>query len=144
MSKNLLRIVTLMAVLALVAVTFGAQPAKAADKVVVNWFVGLGTGTDPAQIPIEKDVVDKFNKSQDKIELKINIAASNQVAGDALSTLIASGNSPDIVGPVGVEGSNKFASEWMDLNPLITKTKYNISQFPQNVVNIYLENNGLY
>jgi len=144
MSKKLLRIVTLMAVLALVAVTFGAQTAKAADKVVVTWFVGLGTGTDPAQIPIEKAVVDKFNASQDKIELKINIAASNQVAGDALSTLIASGNSPDIVGPVGVEGSNKFASEWLDLKPLIAKTNYNISQFPQNVVNIYLEGNGLY
>jgi len=144
MSKNLLRIVTLMAVLALVAVSFGAQTAKAADKVVVTWFVGLGTGTDPAQIPVEKAVVEKFNASQDKIELKLNIAASNQVSGDALSTLIASGNSPDIVGPVGVEGSNKFASEWMDLKPLIEKTKYNIAQFPQNVVNIYLEGNGLY
>src|SRR5262245_15740939 len=142
MSKKLLTVLTLVAVASALLGT--GLHAKAADKTVVTWFVGLGTGTDKQEIPIEQAVVDKFNASQDKIELKINIAASNQVAPDALSTLIAAGTAPDIVGPVGVECSNNFAGEWRDLKQLVDKTKYKLAQFPQNGVNIYLEGNGLY
>lgn len=40
-----------------------------AQKTKVIWFVGLGTGSSADQIPIEKAVVERFNKSQDKIEL---------------------------------------------------------------------------
>jgi multiple sugar transport system substrate-binding protein len=132
-----------VALVTMLTLAVGTMPTKA-QKVTVTWFVGLGTGTDKAQIDPENALVDKFNKSQDAIELKINIAASNQVAPDALSTLIASGNAPDIVGPVGVAGSNSFHDEWLDLKPLVDKTKYNLAQFPENVVNIYLEGGGLY
>ncbi len=143
MSTKLVRTFTLLVIVAL-ALSGVSFKAHAADKTVVTWFVGLGTGTDKEQIDIENSVVAKFNKSQDAIELKINIAASNQVAPDALSTLIASNNAPDIVGPMGVEGANSFSGEWLDLQPLVTKTKYNIDQFPENVVKIYTEGNGLY
>lgn len=120
-----------------------ATPAKAAPT-VVTWFVGLGTGTDPAQTKAENAIVDKFNASHTDIQLKINIAADNQTAPSVLSTLIASGSAPDIVGPVGVAGSNAFPGEWLDLQPLVTKTKYDLSQFPKNVVGIYTEGTGLY
>ncbi len=143
MSTKLVRIISLFAIVAL-ALGGVSLKAHAADKVVVTWFVGLGTGTDKSQIDVENAVVDKFNKSQDAIELKINIAASNQVAPDALSTLIASGNAPDIVGPVGVAGSNSFPGEWLDLTAAIKKANYNTAQFPENVVKIYAEGNGLY
>src|SRR5262245_16916962 len=142
MSKKLLTVLTLVAVVGMLLGT--GMHTRAADKTVVTWFVGLGTGTDKEQIPVEQAVVDKFNASQDKIELKINIAASNQVAPDALSTLIASGNAPDIVGPVGVAGANSYPGEWLDLKPLVDKTKYNLAQFPQHVVNIYAEKDGMF
>ncbi len=143
MNKSAHKFALLVLVLATVLGLVGTTHVKAAP-ITVTWFVGLGTGTDPAQIDAQKAVVDKFNKSQSDIVLQINIAASNQVAPDALSTLIASGNAPDIVGPVGVQGSEMYASEWLDLKPLVDKTKYNIDQFPKNVVSIYERGTGLY
>jgi len=115
-----------------------AGPAKA-QKTVVTWFVGLGTGTNEQQIDVQNKVVENFNKSQDEIELKINIAASNQVAPPALGTLIASGNAPDIVGPVGFSGANLFSGQWLDLKPLVESTKYDLKQFPQSLVDLYNE-----
>jgi len=139
------RKLTLLAVAAATAITLaqGANQVKAA-KTTVTWFVGLGTGAQAAQIDAENKVVADFNAANPDIELKINIAASNQAAPDALSTLIASGNAPDIVGPVGVAGSNSFAGEWLDLNPLIKKTNYNMAQFPDAITKIYTEGNGQY
>ena len=45
------------------------QPPVPSGKVLIRWTIGLGTGTDPAQVPIENAVVADFNKSQDKIFL---------------------------------------------------------------------------
>jgi len=132
MSKKSLFVVLLIGLMALVV-----APTAAQDKTVVNWYVGLGTGTDPHQIDVQNATVDAFNKSQDKIDLKINIAASNQVAADALATLIAAGTAPDIVGPVGFDGSNQFAGQWLDLQPYVDKTKYDLGQFPKALVNLY-------
>src|SRR6266581_2797878 len=39
------------------------------NKVQIRWFVGLGTGTDPEQVPIEEKVVEAFNASHPKIQL---------------------------------------------------------------------------
>ena len=33
----------------------------AAEKVQIRWFVGLGTGTDPGQLPGQQKAVDDFN-----------------------------------------------------------------------------------
>lgn len=49
-----------------------AAPA-AGEKVQIRWFVGLGTGTDPNQLPGQEKLVEEFNASQDKIELVLEI-----------------------------------------------------------------------
>src|SRR5579871_864479 len=135
MNKYASKLILLAVALVTVAMLMqGIVPAKAAP-VTVTWFVGIGTGGDPAQKAAQDAVVKKFNDSHPDIQLVLNVV-DNKVAKDALSTLIASGNPPDIVGPVGVEGSNIYASEWLDLKPLVAKTNYNLAQFPENVVNI--------
>lgn len=133
MSKKSLFVVLLLVMMAALVVA----PTAAQDKTVVTWFIGLGTGTQPEQIDVQNAVVEAFNASQDAIELKVNIAASNQVAPDALSTLIAAGTAPDIVGPVGFDGSNQFAGQWLDLQPLVDSAGYDLAQFPENLVNLY-------
>jgi multiple sugar transport system substrate-binding protein len=98
--------------------TTEAAPAEAAapsgDRVQIRWFIGLGTGADAKQIPIEEELVKKFNESQDKIELVME-AVPNVSARDTLATQIASGNGPDIIGPVGWDGSNSFYGQYLDL-----------------------------
>lgn len=136
MRKSILAIL----MVALLAASFATQPARAADKVTITWFVGLGTGTQPEQQKVEDAVIEKFNKSQDKIELKVQYV-DNKVANDALATLLASNNAPDIIGPVGVQGSNGFAGNWLDLTDLIKKNNYNTAQFPEAILKIYQEGN---
>jgi len=56
-----------------------------------------------------------------------------------MDTLIASGHAPDIVGPVGVQGSEFYAGQWLDLTSEIAKNNYNTAQFPPAVMKIYTE-----
>jgi len=135
MSK--LRMVTILAVLiALMAGTI-LPGVQAQDKVKIIWFVGLGTGLDPAQLDPQNAAVEEFNSSQDAIELEVHYAGSNQTAPDELSVLIASGEAPDIVGPVGFTGSNSFQGQWLDLQPLVESAGYDLDQFPENLVDAY-------
>ena len=63
-------------------------------------------------------------------------------ANDALATQIGSGAGPDIVGPVGIGGANAFQGQWLDLAPLIQKTNYDLSGYPQDAVDIYKLDEG--
>lgn len=118
-------------------------PVAAQDRVVVQWFIGLGTGTNEQQLEAQAAAVEAFNASQDRITLETIIAASNQVAPDTLSTLIAGGTPPDIVGPVGFSGANLYAGQWLDLQPLVDASGYDLSIYPESLVDIYRTDEGL-
>lgn len=140
MSRKSLFSVMLVLVTALV---IGAvMPVAAQERVTITWFVGLGTGTNAEQIAIQEQVVADFNASQSEIELVLSIAASNETARDTLSTLLAAGTPPDIVGPVGVAGSNSFADQWADVEPLIENAGYDISVFDEALVELYRNADG--
>ncbi len=148
MAKKLTTILTI-AIVAVMVLSILPTPsqsapvAEAQDKVVVNWFVGLGTGTDPQQIAVQEDVVARFNESQDNIELVLNIAPNYDAARDTLSTLIASGEAPDIIGPVGTTGANAYAGSWLDLQPYVESSGYDLTQFPEAAVDFYRTEEGL-
>lgn len=108
----------------------------APGQVEIRWFIGLGTGTDPEQLTTEQEVVDEFNKTHPNIKLVTEIVTYEQ-AFDTLSTEIAGGNPPDIVGPVGVDGAESFHGMWLDLTSLIEKDKYDLTQFDEGAVNFY-------
>jgi multiple sugar transport system substrate-binding protein len=97
----------------------------------VRWFIGLGTGTQPEQVPAEDEWVEFFNAGQGEINLVHEIVA-NDVAFDTLKTQIAAGNPPDIVGPVGVRGSNEFVGIWLDLEDYLDI--YDMSDFSQGAI----------
>lgn len=111
-------------------------PPPIAGRTQVRWFIGLGTGNDPAQVTVEQAIVDKFNSSQDKIQLVLEVV-SYDASRDTLATELASGNPPDIVGPVGVSGAEAFHGQWLDLAPLIAKNNYDTSQFDKSAVEFY-------
>jgi multiple sugar transport system substrate-binding protein len=113
-----------------------ATTAPTGDKVQIRWFCCLGTGDDPAQVPTEQKVVDDFNASHPDIELILEIV-DYDAARDALSTQIASGNPPDIVGPVGTGGAEAYHGTWLDLTDLIQSHNYDLSQFGEGSVDFY-------
>jgi len=133
---------SLLVAMALLLVLTSIVPVFAQERVQVTWFVGLGTGTNQEQIDIQNQVAADFNASQDQVELVLNIAASNESARDLLSTLIASGQAPDIVGPVGVGGSNAYTEYWADLQPLVDATGFDLSGFDPALVDLYRTTEG--
>lgn len=106
------------------------------DRVQIRWFVGLGAGTDAPLIAAQEQIVADFNESQDEIELVLEIVDNDQ-AYDVLSTQIAAGNAPDIVGPMGIRGRASFPNAWLDLTPLIESTSYDLSDFDPALVEFY-------
>lgn len=112
-----------------------AQPATA-QRVKVRWFVGLGAGSDEGALAPQNAFAERFNASQNKIELALEIV-DNNVAYDTLATQIAAGNAPCIVGPVGIRGRDSFKGAWLNLQPLIDKYNYDLSDFDPSLVKFY-------
>jgi multiple sugar transport system substrate-binding protein len=110
----------------------GAQPGD----VVIRWFCCLGTGDAPEQVEVELKVADDFNASHPGIHLQFEGYVYAD-ARNALSVQLGSGSAPDIVGPVGIGGAEAFHGQWLDLQPLIDSTGFDMSQFPQATVDLY-------
>lgn len=113
-----------------------------ADRVQIYWYIGLGAGSQPAQIPLEKEFVDKFNASQDEIQL-ISIIVNNPQAQANLTAQIAAGNAPDIVGPVGTAGRAAFPGAFLDLEPLVKEFAYDTSDIDPAFLEFYKDEGKL-
>jgi len=118
-----------------------ATEAATGDKVQIRWFVGLGTGTDPTQLPAQEKAVADFNASQDEIELVLEVVPYDS-ARDTLATQIASGAGPDIIGPVGWGGSNAFYGQWLDMTPYIESSGFDTSVYDPALVEFYQTEEG--
>ncbi|GAA2308758.1 extracellular solute-binding protein [Glycomyces scopariae] len=110
--------------------------SSASDKVEITWFVGMGAGSDAPTIPAQEAVVEEFNASQDEIELVLDIVDADQ-APNILSTRIATGDAPDIVGPMGIRGRSTFPGAWLDLTPYIEENEYDLTDFDPALVDFY-------
>jgi multiple sugar transport system substrate-binding protein len=109
----------------------------AGEAVEIRWFIGLGAGGNPEEIEKEEAFVEEFNaKYGDQYTLVMDIVP-NETAYDVLKTQIASGDVPDIVGPVGVRGLASFEGAWLDLSPYIEAANYDLSDFPPELVEFY-------
>lgn len=131
-------VVAILLIFALMSIA----PSMAQSRVTITWFIGIGTGAQPEQQAAQEAVVAAFNDSQDRITLVMNVV-ENSVAADTLATLISTGNGPDIVGPTGNEGANSFIGNWLDLQPLVDANNYDLSQWPEDLVNFYRTEEGL-
>lgn len=118
-----------------------AEPASPGERVDIRWFVGLGVGSDENMIPTEQEVVDDFNNSQDRITLTLDVVPYDQ-ARDTLATQFASGDGPDIIGPVGWGGSHTFYGQWLDLSPYISEAGFDTSIFDPVLIEFYRTDEG--
>ena len=118
------------------------EPAADEEKVTIRWFVGLGAGSEPENIPGQDALVEQYNASQDRIELVVEYVDYEQ-APDVLSTQIAGGNPPDIVGPVGWSGVNPYSGLFLDMEPYLTEMDFDWSEFADASVDAYRLEEGL-
>ena len=118
-----------------------AQPAAPTSPVALRWFIGIGTGADPLQVTVEQSVVDDFNASHKTIRLSMEIVP-NASARDTLSTEIAAGDGPDVVGPIGSLGSNAFGGQWLNIAPYLQSTAYDTGKFEAALMKMYQTDEG--
>jgi multiple sugar transport system substrate-binding protein len=111
-------------------------------RIPILWFGGLGTGSDPVQVAAQQAVVEDFNASQDRITLFFEIDPYSDPLVDIILYRMSRGEGPDIIGPVGVFGSNYFSGKLLDLSPLIESSDYDLSQFNPNLVEVYATPDG--
>ncbi len=111
------------------------------DVVEIRWFIGLGAGGQPEQRDAQIEVIDAFNASQSAIKVVAEIV-DNDVAYETLATQIASGNVPDIIGPVGRDGSNAFAGLYADLEPLVEAAGVSLDRWSGPAVDGQREGDG--
>lgn len=131
MSKRYYTLFLVVALMMLMSISTAAQ-----ERTTIRWFVGLGAGTDAPQIEAQEAIVEEFNNSQDEIELVLEIVDNDQAYG-ILSTQMAAGNAPDIIGPLGVRGRSNFPGVWLDLTELLESTNYDLSDFDPDLVEFY-------
>jgi len=90
--------------------------------------VGLGSGGDADVIPKEKAWVDAFNKAHTEACVILQIV-HNPESYDTLRAMIAAGNPPDIVGPVGKAGRAQFQGAWADVSPLAKAAGFDLTKY---------------
>ncbi len=116
--------------------------SAAPGAATVRWFVGLGSGTQPAQIDAQKAFVANYNSTnKDGITVKLEIVP-NANAYDVLKTEIAAGNAPDIIGPVGVKGRNGFEGLFLDLTSEIAKNNFDLTVYDPTLVKFFQTADG--
>ncbi len=136
MLRKLTILLVLLAAMVAMVVPFSPALAQGGEPVVITWFIGLGAGGQPEQQEVQNQVMEEFNATHDDIKLEI-IVSDFDVSRQTLSTLIASGDAPDIVGPVGVGGSNDYAGSFLDLQPIIDELGYDLSRWNPGLVEFY-------
>jgi multiple sugar transport system substrate-binding protein len=112
------------------------ESQAAGETVEIEWFVGLGTGENEEQIPTEEAVVAAFNEANPGINLTLTVV-DNTEASTTLATRIAAGDSPDIIGPVGVRGLQSFGDQLLDIGPYIESSGIDLSEIPQALIDVY-------
>jgi multiple sugar transport system substrate-binding protein len=105
-----------------------AAPVAAQEKVHVVIFVGMGTGTDPDQIPPQEALAEKFNSTHDSIEIEFLIVPHDEYSTRYLA-MLAGGNAPQLVGPNGVSTVAQFFDSWADITPFLEAENLDTSDF---------------
>jgi multiple sugar transport system substrate-binding protein len=123
------------------AVSVEAAPASAEaeptpDRIQVFWFIGLGGGSQPEQALLQKQFAQKYNESQSEIQL-LPIIVDNTYASDNLIAQMEEGNPIDIVGPMGTSGRSAFPDTFLDLQPLIDSTGYDLGDIDPAFLEFY-------
>lgn len=110
-------------------------------KILIRWFVGLGTGGNPEQLAAERAAVAAFNAADGPggkggIKLALEVY-QNDAAYDALANQIATRNAPDIIGPIGVRALNGFGDQLLDLSKYVADKTLDTTGVEQNLIDLY-------
>ena len=106
----------------------GCGKAATSGPVTIQIFVGIGTGDAPDQVALHKALQEEFNATHKDIQIEF-ITSLNAEARTKFSTMLTSGQAPDLVMPIGIEGVANFQDEWLDISQMVKDDGYDMSDF---------------
>ncbi|MGD0248089.1 MAG: ABC transporter substrate-binding protein, partial [Candidatus Limnocylindrales bacterium] len=118
----------------------GGSTPSAAGSVTVRWFIGVGAGTQPAEVEAEKAFVASYNAVAGGTKIALEVVP-NANALDVLRTEIGAGNPPDIVGPIGTAAAGQLPGLFLDLNAEIKAQKFDVGAYEPALLK-YLQQGG--
>ena len=104
--------------------------------VTITWFCCLGGGDEESQQKTFKELATAFEATHPNIKLMIDHTAY-EGARDAFAVKLASGNPPDVVGPLGIGGAAAFEGQWLDLQPYVDKNNVDLTGYDQTLLQLY-------
>jgi multiple sugar transport system substrate-binding protein len=110
------------------AATDAPKTASGGEPVKITVLVGFGTGTEPEQIELHKQLADEFNKTHPDIQVEF-VTVAYEEHDSKFTTMLAGGMAPDLVMPIGVMGVAAYYDEWLDISPYIKRDNYDTSDF---------------
>jgi multiple sugar transport system substrate-binding protein len=111
----------------------------------LTWYIGLGAGSNADVIPAEEEWAENYNRTHPEVCLILNIVYNDGGGGNsynALRALIAAGNAPDIVGPVGKNGRASFQGAWADVRALADAAGFDLSTYDPRLLE-FTEDEGV-
>jgi multiple sugar transport system substrate-binding protein len=105
------------------------------EVVDIEWYIGLGTGTNPEQIPVQEEQVDQFNADHPNIHITLTVVDS-EVAEQDLATRLPT-NPPDIIGPVGIRGLQGYGDSLLDLTQYIEAAGVDRTSIEESLWEVY-------
>jgi multiple sugar transport system substrate-binding protein len=115
-------------------------PTATPVPVTIRWFVGLGDGTNPDQIALERQVVNDFNAAHIHNLTLVLEVVPQECAEQTLALQIAAGVAPDIIGPLGWSASNAFRGQWLDIAPYMDQVDRSL--FNPALIQMYATDEG--
>ncbi|HEY5487964.1 MAG TPA: hypothetical protein VIK06_09965 [Candidatus Limnocylindrales bacterium] len=117
-------------------------PSASVAKTTVVWFIGLGAGSQPNQLKVETDFVNRYNATNhDGIDLQMQIISNGS---GTLKEQIDSGKGPDLFGPVGIQGRAGLEQYVLGLNDLIAENHTDLSAYPPALLATFKNAAGQY
>ncbi len=77
---------------------------------------------------MHKTLQDEFNASHKDIQIEF-ITSLNEESRTKFATMVTSGQAPDLVLPIGIEGVANFEDEWLEISDLVKNDNYDMSDF---------------
>ena len=126
-----------LVLLSLVVPGCAGEAATDVEVTTVEWFIGLGTGSAPNQLEVERKVVADFNAAHSDIELKLTVVDAG-FGADVLADRLENGDPPDIIGPVGIGQSERLGERFATIDESIV----DLSSFPRSQLGSFLDAEG--
>ena len=123
------------------AVANATRLASSADeRVQVEWVVGLGADLTERQKERLDQLANRYNDFQKAVWVQL-IILPEDVALAHLQDKEASGDLPDLIGPIRLDVANHFYGEWLDLRPYLPPT--HLTRYSEQSLGLYEQNGRL-